>query len=295
MSLSMTGFGRAEKTEGLCRVSMEIRSLNSRYFDIKMRNPAIFAPFEAEWRSLVQEEISRGKIDLRVDFIDESDNAVKIKADLARAKAYAAAYEVLAESLGESDKSALRFVSSRSDIFTIEEELNNEVNVQELCRSCLTECLADFHKMREQEAANLEKQLFAGLERIEKLRGEVQKLAPEVVVYYKKRLLERIAEMEELQSEEFYDGQRVAAEIAIFADKADVTEELKRLASHLEQFKKILQAEQRVGKKLDFLIQEMNRESNTIASKAQSLAMTNCAVDLKSEVEQLREQIQNLE
>lgn len=295
MSLSMTGFGRAEKTEGLCRVSMEIRSLNSRYFDIKLRNPAIFAPFEAEWRSLINEEISRGKIDLRVDFVDESDTAVKITADKARAKAYAAAYQELADSLGETDRSALRFVSSRSDIFTIEEELSDEVNVQELCRKCLAECLVDFHKMRELEAANLEKQLFAGLDRIDNLRSEVQKLAPEVVESYKKRLLERIAEIEELQNEEFYDGQRVAAEIAIFADKCDVTEELKRLASHLKQFKKILSEEERVGKKLDFLIQEMNRESNTIASKAQSLAMTNYAVDLKSEIEQLREQIQNLE
>ncbi|MDD7401959.1 MAG: YicC/YloC family endoribonuclease [Eubacteriales bacterium] len=296
MPLSMTGFGRALVNQYQSSLSMELRSVNSRYFDLTIRSPRLLSSLEAGWRQQIQEEISRGKLELRVTYQDLSGASLNITSDLARARAYAQAYRDIAQALGEDppDNLAMR-VAQLPDVICLEEEAADEESLARISQACLADCLADFHKMRSQEGGNLAQGLLQGLDRMEILRGQLLQKAAGVTDRYRDRLLARVEELLGLAQEEFYDGQRVAAEIAIFADKADITEELTRLASHFQQFQLILAGEGALGKKLDFLIQEMNRESNTIASKSQDLEMTKLAVELKSEIEQVREQIQNLE
>lgn len=296
MPLSMTGFGRANLSQDQINLSMELRSVNSRYFDLTMRSPRLLSPLEAAWRQQIQEEISRGKLELRVSYQDKSGDSLTITSDLARARAYAQAYRDIAQALGEElpDNLAMR-IAQLPDVISLEEEAADEASLASLTQTCLADCLADFHTMREVEGTNLAQGLLQGLDRMESLRLALLDRAGGVTARYRDRLLVRVEELLDLNQEEFYDGQRVAAEIALFADKADITEELTRLASHFQQFREILTGEGALGKKLDFLIQEMNRESNTIASKSPDLEMTKLAVELKSEIEQLREQIQNLE
>ena len=296
MPLSMTGFGRATLNQDQISLSMELRSVNSRYFDLTLRSPRLLSPLEAAWRQQIQEEISRGKLELRVSYQDTSGDSLTITSDLARARAYAQAYREIAQALGEESPSNLTTrIAQLPDVIRLEEAATDEARLAQLTQTCLAACLADFHTMRAVEGDNLARGLLQGLDRMETLRFELLDRADGVTARYRERLLARVEELLGLDQEEFYDGQRVAAEIALFADKADVTEELTRLASHFQQFREILAGEGALGKKLDFLIQEMNRESNTIASKSQDLEMTKLAVELKSEIEQLREQIQNLE
>lgn len=296
MPFSMTGFGRASLSQDQISLTMELRSVNSRYFDLTLRSPQLLAPLEGAWRKQIQEEISRGKMELRVRCQDNSEGRLNIQSDLVRAQAYAQAYRDLAQALGESPPSNLTLrIAQLPEVISLEEKVADEDSLAQLSQACLAACLADFHKMRAAEGENLREALLQGLDRMADLRSQLLELADGVTDRYRERLLARVEELLGRDQEEFYNGQRVAAEIAIFADKADVTEELTRLDSHFQQFREILTGEGALGKKLDFLIQEMNRESNTLASKSQDLAMTRLAVDLKSEIEQLREQIQNLE
>lgn len=295
MPKSMTGFGRAKRTQADYSLSMEIKSLNARYFDLNIYSPRLLSALESEWRKSIKQEISRGKIELFVRLTDEREGKLRIRCDVARAKAYHGAYAELYQALGEEIPPLARTIAREADIFIIEEELAEDENLQELCRATLADCLRDFQEMRTQEGRHLAADLVERLEIMQDLCEVLQVQAKAVPQYYRERLLTRITELLGQEQEEFYSGQRVAAEVAIFADKADVSEELTRLSSHLTQFQLSLQEGGVVGKKLDFLIQEMNRESNTIASKSQDIEMTTTALTLKTHVEQLREQIQNIE
>lgn len=295
MPLSMTGFGRAREHGSEMQVSMQIKSLNSRYFDLTIKGPTVLAALESDWRRLIRQEISRGKIELRVDFFSENCDQLMMKTDLARAQVYARAYRELAHSLGETCPPLTSLLGRQADILSVEDELGDETSIRVLCQSCLNQCLSSFHRMRAEEGQQLARDMQRRLTTMQTWRQDLAQKAPLVPQHYRERLLARVQELLQDQVEEYYDGHRVAAEVAIFADKADITEELVRLNSHFHQFSQILDEPGPVGKKLDFLIQEMNRETNTIASKSQDLEMTQMAVHMKNAIEQIREQVQNLE
>lgn len=295
MPKSMTGFGRAKLEKNKRYISMEIKSVNSRYFDLNIRSPRIFSAFESDWRKLIQKEVFRGKIDLRVTYRDESDEAQSIRADHSKVKAYAQAYKEIYELLGEEVPDLAQAISERSDVFVVEDDLVDEEGIKDFTLEVLSLCLEDFGQMRANEGHHLKIDMVQRIKVMEDLCQKVAEKAHTIPSLYRQRLLDRIENVLDLPKEEFYDGQRIAAEVAIYADRADVEEELVRLKGHLEQFTQILNSKGPVGKKLDFLIQEMNREANTLASKAQDIEMVQAAVELKSQVEQLREQIQNIE
>ena len=294
MTKSMTGFGRADLSLEQKSLSLELRSVNSRYFEFQLRAPRILQSFESTWRQAIQQKIKRGKLELRVKAQDNSEASQKVKVDTATAKAYKAAWQELADSLEEPLPNLLTLIPHQAEIFQLEEE-NEDETWKELVEKGIQLCLEDFDAMREREGAALRADMLERLECLKELREKLAKKAPLVPEYYRERLLARVQELLGEKVEEFYDGQRVAAEVAIFADKADVQEELVRLESHFDQFASYLDEEGPIGKKCDFLIQEMNRECNTVGSKCNDLEMTKLVLEMKSQVEQLREQIQNLE
>lgn len=295
MAKSMTGFGRAKGEYNGMTISMELRSVNSRYLDINIRSPRIFSAFEADWRNLIKEEISRGKLELSVRYANESEDSLNIKVDLPRVKAYKKAFQELSEVLDENTRTLLGYISSVPDIFRIEEELQDEESLKAFSLEVLQECLEDFSAMREREGKMLKEDMLSRTENMKVLRDKLAGKAKTIPDHYRKKLLQRVEELLGETREEYYDGQRIAAEVAIFADKADITEELVRLESHIRQFSEVISNKGPKGKKLDFIIQEMNREANTIASKSQDVEMTRQAVEMKGHIEQLREQVQNIE
>lgn len=295
MTKSMTGYGRAELSREGRKLSFEMRSVNSRYFEFRLRAPQQLQRYENLWRKETERLVSRGKIDLRVSLYDESGESENIRVDKGKAKAYAAAYRELAELLGEELPAISLILPRQVELFLSEEAAEDETGMRDFTLEALRLCLEDFDKMRRREGEELAKDLRKRVARLEELQEELVLRAPLVPELYRERLLKRIEELLGEQSEEYYNGQRVAAETAIFADKADVQEELTRLSSHFSQFASILQEDMPVGKKLDFLIQEMNRETNTIGAKCNDLAMTQIVLEMKTQIEQLREQIQNIE
>ncbi|MDO5015401.1 MAG: YicC/YloC family endoribonuclease [Eubacteriales bacterium] len=295
MPKSMTGFGRATVETDQYYLNLELKSVNSRYFDLTIKSPGIFSAWEGDWRRQIQNKITRGKLELKVSFYQISSTVPEIFIDQAKLQAYATAYRQVYSLLGEEAKNLAPDLLKRGDIFTISEALTDADELQAAFNTALDSCLEDFDRMRSAEAEHLTQDLLRRLDHMEELRQQVAARAATVPEAYRKKLLARVDELLGLDQEEFYDGQRVAAEVAIYADKADVAEELVRLAAHIKQFRKTLDQTAPCGKKLDFIVQEMNREANTLASKAQDLEMVQAAVELKSQIEQLREQIQNLE
>lgn len=295
MPKSMTGYGRATVESDQYYLNLELKSVNSRYFDLTIKSPAIFSAWEADWRRVIQDTITRGKLELRVSFYQLAGAVPEIFIDQAKLQAYATAYRQVYSLLGEESKNLASELLRRGDIFTLSEELTDAEELQNACNSALVRCLVDFDQMRTAEAMHLTQDLLLRLDHMEELQSQLAEKAASVPEAYQKKLMARVEELLGLNQQEFYDGQRVAAEVAIYADKADVAEELVRLAAHIRQFRDTLGQKAPCGKKLDFIVQEMNREANTLASKAQDLEMVQAAVELKSQIEQVREQIQNLE
>lgn len=295
MPKSMTAYGRAHASVDELSMDMELRSVNSRYFEFNLRAPGLLQAYENSWKNLIKEHISRGKLELRVSYFNAAGGDAQLLLNESKARAYGEAYERLAELLHEEAGGKLAFVASKGEVFSISQDFANAEKVQELALRTLSLALEDFDAMRRREGENLSRDLLKGLDQLEEKVKALSEKAPMVPEIYRRKLLARVEELLGDQREEYYNGQRVAAEIAIFADKADVREELTRLRSHLDQFRFILSQDKPAGKKLDFLIQEMNRECNTTGSKCNDLEMTRLVVEAKTLVEQLREQIQNLE
>ncbi len=294
---SMTGYGRGEVQTDLGRIEVELRSLNHRYLEVYCRTPQELNFADNLLRNRIKERVARGKIDLRINYElnDVANNAVRVNVPLA--KAYAAAYANLGELLGES--TAL----STSEAFQLPEILQRDAAtldlespmVKELLLPGLDRALDSFIASREQEGEALKADIAQRLDTLEELLAQVEKLAPEMVTLFRQRLLDRLAELLEDEAPEYYPEQRVASEVAAFADKVAIAEETVRLGAHFKSARDLLERGGVVGKKFDFLIQEMNREVNTIASKANHLDVTNLTVEMKNQVEKIREQVQNIE
>lgn len=291
MLRSMTGFGHCEYMEKDISFSIEIKTVNHRYSDVFLRMPKQISSFEDRVRNLISKRIQRGKIDIYITYDNKSADALEVLLDEKLAKAYADALKKIAENLGLRDDISVSSLARFPDILRLEKKDSDEA-VGQVLEKAVTKALDVLLEMREKEGARLKESLLELLNEIEVYVKRVSLRAPLVVKEYKEKMEARISELVELHH---LDPIRLATEVALFADKCSVDEELVRLGSHVIQMREMLEAGSPVGKKADFLIQEMNREVNTIGSKASDLEITRCVVELKSEIEKLREQIQNIE
>jgi len=292
MIKSMTGFGRDRRVIGEREILVEIRSVNSRYFEFNSKIPRSFQFLEDKIKSILKEKISRGKVEysLTIYNIQGKETAVTINSLVV--ENYVKALREVGEKLSLNDDLSLNSIFNMADAFNIvrpdidEEELWNAVKT-------VTEAALDnFIKMRETEGEKMKADVLEKLSNIEKMIDEVCVLSPETVKSYRDRLLEK---MNEILEDKQISEQRILLEAGIFAEKTAIDEETVRLKSHFLQLRSMVETDDAVGRKLDFLVQEINREINTIGSKAQDLKITGIVVEAKSEVEKIREQIQNIE
>ncbi|HCC35058.1 MAG TPA: YicC family protein [Ruminococcaceae bacterium] len=288
----MTGYGRAEGSHSGMDVTMEIKSVNHRYFEFSARMPRIYSFLEDKIKAFLQGSISRGKVDvyLNIDIVESESGAVKVNASLA--KDYFDALERIARECGVANNVTAHDLARYPDVLSLRREIEDEQAVWQAVEPVLREACESLVDMRLTEGERLKKDIDDRMRTILAHVDYVEERSPQTVLEYRAKLEERMREL--LENVQF-DEQRLLAETAIFADKIAVSEETVRLRSHIGQMRTMLEAEEPVGRKLDFLVQEMNREANTIGSKAQDAELAGRVVDIKSEIEKIREQVQNIE
>lgn len=287
---SMTGYGGAEyKKDGL-DITVEIKTINNRFLDVNAKYPRSFNSIDDVIRKTVSESLSRGRVDVFINVTDNRENAVKLVVDESLASDYVATAKKLMENYGVSYDFSVTSLMRMPDVVK-QEESTDESELNKITIDLLGEALKKLNLMRETEGERLRVDMLSRVDRIEELLGKIKEYAPKLAEIYREKLKERITEY---LGDVKYDEARLMNEVAFFADKSNIDEEITRLYSHILQFRKICE-EKTVGRKLDFLIQEFNRESNTICSKSNSSEITALGLELKCEIEKIREQIQNLE
>ena len=292
MIRSMTGFGRCEKVTSSHAVIVELKSVNHRYFELSSRVPRGYGFLEEKLKSHLQARISRGKVDVYVSYETLEDGEVQVQVNHDLASGYVAALHELARRYGVKEDLSATALSRYPDVLTVRRSPEDEDKVWEIVRGVLDEALASFLSMREAEGLRLREDVLRRAETILSIVSRIEERSPQTVEEYRAKLQARLNEM---LADVKRDEQRILTEAAIFADKVAVAEETVRLRSHFEQFSRMLESGEAVGRKLDFLVQEMNREANTIGSKASDSAIAYMVVDIKAEIEKIREQIQNIE
>lgn len=293
MISSMTGYGRGEITEGHVTVSAEIRTVNSRYLEFSMRLPRTIALRENELKELIRSKIVRGKINLNVNIDHENTNEIPLKINTATAKAYTSLLKTLQAETKIKGAITLDHLLKFPEVMEVNEfEAGDEKDWSLVQRSVLL-ALKETSKMRSREGSELMKDLVARIHLIEKMIGEVETMSEKRVPQERQRLHERLQEL--LADKSVIDEQRLELEISLYADKLDITEECVRFQSHNKFFLDAMRNENAAGRKLNFLIQEMNREANTIGSKAGDAGIAHKVVAIKEELEKIREQLQNIE
>ncbi len=292
MIKSMTGYGSAQGTSGQIEISIELRSVNNRFLDCNIRMPRVYTAFEDAMKSLVQKYISRGKVDIFVTIDSGKADDFTISINEALADAYMDAFKKLADRYGiENDVTTLA-LSRQQDVLKIEK---NEADADKLCAdicAVLENALIGFNSMRTVEGEKLYNDILSRVTEIERLTAMAEERSPKTVSEYRARLEQKMKEV--LENTEIEES-RILTEAAIFADRVAINEETVRLRSHIAQLRDILNSSEPVGRKIDFLVQEFNREANTIGSKGNDTQMSRVVVDLKAEIEKIREQIQNIE
>ncbi|MBD7910391.1 MULTISPECIES: YicC/YloC family endoribonuclease [Clostridium] len=293
MVKSMTSFGRAQGEEGKGYLfSIEMKSVNNRYLDINIRLPKFMIALEEEIRKIVNKRLSRGKVDIFINYKSYGKgNAIpKLNVDLA--KEYYNCLKKLSDTLEIEDDITLSKIAKLPEVITLEVQEENIEEILGEITPLLNIALNNMNDMRINEGEKLKEDIILKLSSIEDSVKKIETLAEEVPKQYKRKIEERI---KELTSGMTIDEERVAMEVAIFADKAAVDEEITRLYSHLNQMRKTLNLDEPIGRKLDFIVQEMNRETNTIGSKCNDMDMTNLVINIKNLIEKIREQVQNIE
>ncbi|WP_455526426.1 YicC/YloC family endoribonuclease [Huintestinicola sp.] len=292
MIKSMTGFGRAEQIIDGRDIIVEIRSVNHRYYEFSARVPRAYGYIEEKLKSFLNGRISRGKVEVSVSIaaVEAADTLIEI--NKAVAKGYVDALRSVGGELGLADDLTLSQLVRLPDIFTVRKTADDEEQIWNSVKAVADEAVSKFISMREAEGLKMKEDVLERADIIERLVDEVERLSPISAENYRSKLYSRLCEV---LADKNIDEQRIVTEAAIFADKTAVAEETVRLKSHIRQLRDMLALDEPVGRKLDFLIQEFNREANTIGSKAQDIAVTKIVVDLKSEIEKIREQIQNIE
>lgn len=292
MVRSMTGFGRAQRIVDRWDITVELRSVNHRFLEYSARVPRTYAYLEEKLKGYLKASISRGKVDVSVTIQPVSGSATRVTIDHSLAREYLEALTQLSEDLQVKNDITVSQLARFGDIFTVTRVQEDEDQVWEAVSQVAKEAVERFVGMREAEGRRMEQDLRNRLVTIEGLVAQVEERSPQTVEAYRTRLYNRL---QEVLADKAVDQQRVLTEAAIFAEKVAVDEETVRLRSHIHQFRDILDSGEPVGRKLDFLVQEFNRESNTIGSKAQDMEVARIVVDLKAEIEKIREQIQNVE
>ncbi len=294
MIKSMTGYGRAQETVGAYNVTVEIKSVNHRYFEFSSRVPRSYGFIEDKLKSLIGSFISRGKVECYVSIENIADVESEVIVNKELAKEYYNAYSELARNLKLKPKDSVVFESlaKNSELFTVRKKSIDEDEVWKSVSAVTKTAVDKFINMREAEGVKLREDVLSRADFILSKVDFIEKRSPETVKEYNEKLLARI---NEFLGDIHVDEQRIATECAIFADKIAVAEETVRLRSHIDQLHTFMDCDEPVGRKVDFLVQEMNRETNTIGSKAQDTDIAKCVIDIKAEIEKIREQIQNIE
>ena len=292
MLKSMTGYGRAQNILNGRDILVEIRSVNHRYYEYSSRIPRAYNYIDDKLKTLLKSEIARGKVEVAVTVNNIEGRDTEIAINKGTAEGYVYALRSIAEELGLADDLSLSKLIKLPDIFSVQKTPDDEEQVWNDIAEVAKEALSRFVEMRETEGEKLRADILDKAELLLSMVGRVEELSPETVENYRNRLYQKLSEV--LEGKEV-DQQRIVTEAAIFAEKIAVDEETVRLRSHISQLKSMIEGEGPVGRKLDFIVQEMNREVNTIGSKAQDLNITKIVVDMKAEIEKIREQIQNIE
>ena len=292
MIKSMTGFGRAEVMEGNRKFTVEMKSVNHRYLDINIKMPKKISFFESAVRNLLKEYIQRGKVDVFITYEDYNEDNFSLKYNEEAAKEYLGYLQKMSETFGLENDVKVSTLSRYPEVLTLEEQSVDEKELWAVLEKALRAASRQFVESRITEGENLQKDLIGKLDTMLTYVDFIEERSPQILKEYRARLEAKVAE---LLADTQLDENRIAAEVTIFADKICVDEEAVRLRSHVEATKNTLSEGGSVGRKLDFIAQEMNREANTILSKANDLAISDTGINLKTDIEKVREQIQNIE
>ena len=291
MIKSMTGFGRGEASQNNITFTVDVKTVNHRYSDISVRMPRMVSALEEKVREYISSKLNRGKIDIYINY-DSFGQDTKVKLDTNLASAYVDSLNTLKEQFGIKDEISLSLLTRFSDILKLDTEEQDLDFLWGILSSALEQAVGSLLEMRSREGERLRKDMIQKLDSIRVTVDEIKAKAPDLIEVYKNKLYDKIRE---LTKDVQLDENRLLTEVAIFADKASIDEEIVRLSSHIEEFKKTLNMNISIGKKLDFIVQEMNREVNTIGSKSSDLGVVNNVIAIKTEIEKIREQVQNIE
>ena len=292
MIRSMTGFGRCEISDANRKFTVEMKAVNHRYLDVNIKMPKKLGFFESTIRNEMKAYIQRGKVDVFVAYEDYTENNVCIKYNRDLAKEYMKYLDQMAEEFGMENDVRVSGLSRYPEVFAMEEQTIDEEELWKLLERAVKGACEQFVQARIDEGENLKSDLLVKLEDMQKHVDFIEERSPEIVSEYRKKLQDKVQEM---LGDTKFDEARIVTEVTIFADKVCVDEEIVRLRSHIESMKNCLMEGGSIGRKLDFIAQEMNREANTTLSKANDLVLSDTAIELKTEIEKVREQIQNIE
>ena len=290
--LSMTGYGKGEYTEGGLELTCEIKTVNNRYLDVSIKAPRIFAAYEDVIRATIRKKLTRGHADLFISFKDKRERPTALTVDIPLASSYVAAAKALKEAFPDlADDVTLSSVLRYPEVLKQEDSVSLDEEMTKALDCALNTALDNLNEMRAVEGEKLKEDMLSRVATIETLVAEISARAPLIAQEYREKLTARV---QEYLTEAKIDENRILTEVAVFTDKSNIDEELTRLRSHIEQFRSIA-TEGIVGRKLDFLVQEFNREANTTCSKSNDVTITRAGLALKNEIEKIREQVQNLE
>lgn len=292
MIKSMTGFGRSEIVKGNRKISVEIKSVNHRYLEAGIKMPKKLNVFESRMRDLLKKYATRGKIDIFINYEDDSENQVNLKFNQNIADEYMTIFNNMSEKYNLKNDMTVGGLARFPEVITMDEVQEDEEELWHFIEEAMKAALEQFVNTRILEGENLKKDILGKLDHMEELVAFVEKRSPEIMKEYRSKLESKV---KELLGDTTIDESRIATEVIIYADKICVDEETVRLRSHIEHARKCLNEDGGIGRKMDFIAQEMNREANTTLSKANDIEISNSAIDLKTEIEKVREQIQNIE
>ncbi len=293
MIRSMTGYGHGEvSNDKNQKVTVEMKSVNHRYCDISLKLPKKLAMFEANIRNIMKEYASRGKIDIYVSYEDLSETAVSLHYNQAMAEEYMQVFKKMQEDFNIETKITAEALAKYPEVVTIEEVQQDEEVWWELLEAALRQAAEKFVETRTIEGANLKRDLLGKLDQMAADVAFIEERSPQIIAEYRSKLEEKVKEFLE---DSTIEENRIAAEVTLYADKIAVDEEIVRLQSHISSMTDVLESDESIGRKLDFMAQEMNREANTILSKSSDVDLADHAIELKTNVEKVREQIQNIE
>ena len=292
MIRSMTGFGRYELAAEQYKITVELKSVNHRYLDLSIKMPKRFNCFESAIRGQIRQEIQRGKVDMYITFEDYSEARVSLKYNRSLAEEYLMYFRQMKGEFGLTDDITVSRLASCPEVLTMAQADENEDELWQALSETIRLATAQFVQARANEGEKLQADLLGKLDHLSDLAGQAEERSPQIVAEYRTRLYEKL---KEVLGDTSIDENRMLTEAALFADRVCVDEELVRLRTHIAHMREALCGKEGVGRKLDFLAQEMNREANTTLSKANDVRLADIAIEMKTEIEKIREQVQNIE